>query len=241
MIPVRPAPVTTMRLRFTSEISAPAGSAADRVFAALYEQVVTLALPPGTRLSEAEVARAAGVSRQPVRDAFGRLSQLGLLTIRPQRATEVSAISEAAVLRARFLRTALEVETVRAAASRLTASALAELDALLLEQREAVASEPERFHRLDDAFHRRICELADAGFAWDVIRDNKAHMDRVRFLSLSFGAATAVDDHRRILDALRRGDGEAAATEMRRHLGRITEILDRIRTTHPGHFTAVEA
>ena len=48
--------------------------AADQVFEALYRQVVTLALPPGSRLSEAEVARAAGVSRQPVRDAFFRLS-----------------------------------------------------------------------------------------------------------------------------------------------------------------------
>ena len=50
----------------------------DQVFEALYRQVVTLELPPGTRLSEVEVAQAAGVSRQPVRDAFWRLSQLGL-------------------------------------------------------------------------------------------------------------------------------------------------------------------
>ena len=37
---------------------------------------------------------------QPVRDAFWRLSQLGFLTIRPQRSTEVSAISERAVQQA---------------------------------------------------------------------------------------------------------------------------------------------
>ena len=67
-----------------------APSAADQIFAALYRQVLTLELPPGSRLSEAEVARRMGVSRQPVRDAFWRLSQLGFLTIRPQRATTVS-------------------------------------------------------------------------------------------------------------------------------------------------------
>ena len=45
---------------------------ADQVFEAIYRQVVTLELPPGSRLSEVEVARSAGVSRQPVRDALKR-------------------------------------------------------------------------------------------------------------------------------------------------------------------------
>ncbi len=110
---------------------APRRTAADQVFEALYRQVVTLVLPPGARLSEVEVARAAGVSRQPVRDAFWRLSQLGFLTIRPQRSTEVSAISERAVQQARFVRTALEVETVRLAAARFGPVELAALEALL--------------------------------------------------------------------------------------------------------------
>ena len=49
-------------------------TAADQVFETLYRQVVTLELPPGSRLSEVEVARAVGVSRQPVRDAGCRSS-----------------------------------------------------------------------------------------------------------------------------------------------------------------------
>ena len=62
-----------------------------------------------------------GVSRQPVRDAFYRLSRLGFLTIWPQRATIVAPISERAVLQARFIRTAIELETVQAAARMLDA------------------------------------------------------------------------------------------------------------------------
>lgn len=107
-----------------------APTAADRIFEALYQQVVTLELPPGARLSESDVARATGVSRQPVRDAFWRLSQLGFLTIRPQRPTEVSAISERAVLQARFVRTALEIETARVAVRTFGEAEFAELDAV---------------------------------------------------------------------------------------------------------------
>ena len=68
-------------------------SAAERVFGHLKTDIVALRLPPGTRLSEADVALEMDVSRQPVRDAFYRLSRLGFLTIRPQRATIVIAAS----------------------------------------------------------------------------------------------------------------------------------------------------
>jgi DNA-binding GntR family transcriptional regulator len=209
------------------------------VFEALYRQVVTLVLPPGTRLSEAEVARAAGVSRQPVRDAFWRLSQLGFLTIRPQRSTEVSAISERAVLQARFVRTALEIETVRVAVARFGAEEYAALDALIAAQTAAVAAEDrEGFHALDDEFHRRICAMSGHEFAWSLIREHKAHMDRVRFLSLSFGAQTALDDHVEIVAAMKAGDVGAAVAAMRAHLGRIEDIIARIRLTHGAHFAS---
>lgn len=51
-------------------------SVSDVVFEHLRQQVLGLSLPPGTKLSEVEVAKQMGVSRQPVRDAFYRLSKL---------------------------------------------------------------------------------------------------------------------------------------------------------------------
>jgi len=209
-------------------------SAADLVFEELYRRVVELQLPPGARLSEQEVARQMGVSRQPVRDAFWRLSQLGLIQIQPQRATTVSLISEEAVLQARFVRAAIETETARDAARSLGPAHLAELTSLIEAQKAAVAADDrEGFHALDDAFHQAICAAAGKGFVWSLIRDNKAHMDRARWLSLSFGARTALEDHLRIFDALCAGDPERAAAEMRAHLGRISDILAKIREEHP--------
>ena len=60
-------------------------SVADQVFAELHRQVLSLELPPGARISEVDIAKALGVSRQPVRDAFYRMSKMGFLVIRPQR------------------------------------------------------------------------------------------------------------------------------------------------------------
>jgi GntR family transcriptional regulator, rspAB operon transcriptional repressor len=211
----------------------------DQIFERLYQRVVTLALPPGTRLTEAGVAQEFGVSRQPVRDAFYRLSKLGLLSIRPQRATMVTTISEEAVMRACFIRTAIEAETVRAAAAVVPGHDSDVLDAAIAAQRAAVAAgDRDAFHALDDDFHRLICEQAGLGFAWELIRDNKAHMDRVRYLSLSFGAELALDDHETLLAALKRGDAETATATLRRHLGRIGTVVRRLREDEAAYFTA---
>lgn len=216
-------------------------SITDLVFEQLYQRVIELDLVPGTKLSEIEVSRQMGVSRQPVRDAFWRLSQLGFLLIRPQRATVVTHISEKGVLEARFIRTALEMETVRAACDRLTDAQMDELDVLMERQQEAIdRGDKVLFHSLDDLFHKQICDLSGHDFAWSLIRESKAHMDRVRYLSLSFGAQSALDDHKQIMSALRSHDGDMAATAMRVHLSRIKSIISRIRGDYDQYFATDE-
>jgi GntR family transcriptional regulator, rspAB operon transcriptional repressor len=212
-------------------------SVTDAVFEELHRQILALELPPGTKMSEVDVARLMGVSRQPVRDAFYRLSTLGFLTIRPQRATVVSAISEAAVMQARFIRSAIEAETVRLACLRLTDADLAALETVLARQHEAVeARDAATFHALDDQFHREICVRSGHGYAWEIIRENKAHMDRVRLLSLSFGSHDAYSDHLKVVAALRSRDTIAAMDAMRAHLGRIKVQIRRIRSEHESFF-----
>ncbi|MFD1696140.1 GntR family transcriptional regulator [Roseibium aestuarii] len=212
-------------------------SIADTVFDELHQQILSLELAPGTKVSELDVARALGVSRQPVRDAFFRLSQLGFIQIRPQRATVITKVSEAAVLRARFIRTALEIACLRAAMEVITPAQVDELEEMLHVQQAAVsADQRQTFHQLDDAFHLRICEIARHDYAWTLIRDQKAHMDRVRYLSLASGAQAALDDHRLIVAAVRedrRAEAEALLTS---HLGRIARILGQIRAEHADYF-----
>lgn len=212
-------------------------SVTDQIFDLLYARVVNLTLRPGAKLSEAGVAAQFGVSRQPVRDAFYRLSQLGFIQIRPQRATIVTPISPDAVMRAYFIRSALEEATMRAAAQALGPADWDHLDALI-DRQEAASRADDRalFHALDDQFHHDICQAAGKDFVWTLVRDNKGHMDRARFLSLSYGTTTASAEHRDILQALRARDGEAAAMAARQHLSRIEQILDRLRSEQPSIF-----
>lgn len=206
----------------------------DQIYDALYERVVNLTLQPGARLSEAEVAAQMGVSRQPVRDAFYRLSQLGFIQIRPQRATVVTQISEEAIRQAKFIRLSLEISCIREAVQRLTPAQLDSLDALLDRQKAAsVADRRGEFHALDDQFHHDIAAYSGLGFVWTMVKNKKGHMDRARYLSLAYNADSALTEHRLILQALRDRDLDGATQAMIAHLSRIDELLARLRFERP--------
>ncbi|MDE1567612.1 GntR family transcriptional regulator [Aquabacter sp. P-9] len=213
------------------------GSAAQRVEAELRRAIVTLALPPGTRLSEQEIAERAGVSRQPVREALIGLARTRLVEILPQRGTVVVKISVRKMMEARFVREAIETAVARRAAEGFDRSARERIDDLLDLQAKAAAREDhETFQRYDEMFHATLAEGAGCGLAWEAIADIKAHMDRACHLTLAGSMAPLVDQHRAIVTAVDAGDPDAAAAAMHAHLSEILRALPRIEAEHPDLF-----
>lgn len=212
-------------------------SATDQVFDALYDAVISIKLPPGTKVSEAEIAKQLGVSRQPVRDAFFRLSNLGFLSIRPQRATLITQISLRAVHDAVFTRTALEVECLRVAMAAASDSLVIDLEANLALQRDAASADRDDFHALDEAFHETICNAAGHAHVWSLIKEQKAHLDRIRYLTLSEERRnTVVEEHDVILQAIRSGDAASAESRLRAHIGDARNAAQQILKRFPEYF-----
>jgi DNA-binding GntR family transcriptional regulator len=205
------------------------------IHAQIRQDIVSLRLRPGERLSENELALRFGTSRAPVREALIRLVEEGLIEVLPQRGSFVSRISLGAMQRARFVREALEVAIVRRAAERgLSATAIERIHATLAEQEQA-RDDPERFTLADDAFHRAIADDIGIAQVWAVLEREKAQLDRVRFLSLP--AVTPVDaliaQHRDIVAAITRRDREAAEAAMRVHLSEVLKIAEALAIQHP--------
>jgi DNA-binding GntR family transcriptional regulator len=215
------------------------GSLAPQILQLLRTAIVEGELRPGTIVSEADIARRFGVSRQPVREAFIKLQEAGLLSIRPQRGTVVQRISVDAVFDARFVREAVEVAVARAAALSLPQGLPQRLAELIAAQQDAAAdSDAPAFLRLDEAFHRALADAIGHSFAWTALEAIKAQMDRVRFLS--FEGATPLTDlirqHRAIARAIAAGNPDQAEAAMRAHLREILASLPRIAEAHPDYF-----
>ena len=218
---------------------APQPTVSEQVFNILQQRILTLELQPQTKISEADLSKKMGVSRQPVREAFKRLAKLGFLNIRPQSGTMVSLISERDVLRAKFIRIALEVHTCRTACEVITPEGIEALNDLIVQQRAAVAAnDKRRFHALDDAFHRQICVQSGVGFVWELILDSKAHMDRIRMLSLdATSQRLALNEHIVILDAITARKPDDAAAAFTQHLSRIDVLIAPIKAENHSWFT----
>jgi len=204
------------------------------IYGQLRQEIVTLRLRPGERLSENELAARFGTSRAPVREALIRLVEDGLIEVRPQRGSFVSRISLRAMERARFVREALEAAIVRRAAEQgIAPGAHAELEAAI-EAQTVAADDPAKFTEQDDRFHRGLAVAAGLGSVWDVVEREKAQFDRVRYLSLP--ATTPVDvlvgQHRAILEAVAEGRPAVAERELRRHLQEVLQIADDLASRH---------
>ncbi len=178
-----------------------------RVVGALRDEIVTMGLKPGDVISESDIAARYGVSRQPVREAFIRLAQQGLLLIRPKRATVIKKISPDGVRQSRFIRESIEVEIIRRVAAQPGPEAAGELAGLIAEQEVAsAADDSRRFHALDELFHRTLARLAGVEYAWQLIEDHKIQLDRVRYLTLGVSSSQrAIAEHKSIAAAGRPG------------------------------------
>ncbi len=225
----------------------PAARARDRrtsvdvVFNHLYDAIVTLALLPGNKISEAEIAAQFGVSRQPVRDAFSRLENLGLLLIRPQKATEVKRFSLREITKSRFVRASVEAEVLRRAAIEATQADGVLLEAALAQQAQVVTEgNYEKFGELDYAFHEALCKVAKVEFAFEVLAFEKGTVDRLCILSLvkEDRMAQLLDDHRTIADRIMAGDKQGAVDAGMIHLSRLDATIDAIFKANPEYFDA---
>ncbi len=215
----------------------------DEVFDYLHEQIVSLGLRPGDKISEADMAARFNISRQPVRDAFSRLANLDLLLIRPQRATEVKRFSMREIEKSRFVRAAIETEVLRRAALHCDAAGAERLDGALEDQANAVkARDVVGFGALDYEFHKTICEIAQVDFAFDVIMTEKSKVDRLCLLGRSKEQRLPdlMTDHQRIADAIKAHDGDLAVEVGMFHLSRLDETIERITETNANYFEAVD-
>lgn len=210
--------------------------AAPQVFEHMRDQIISMALPPGTVLSRPELALQYGISQTPVRDALMRLAEEGLVDVFPQHATRVSRIDVALARQAHFLRRSVEVEIIRTLA--------ASPDPALVERLRAIVARQQRMLELDDLaeftandqnFHRQLYEAAAVPDLFGLVRRQSGHLDRLRRLHLPIpGKAHAVlRDHTAIVDAIAAGDVTAAESALRDHLtgtlANVEEIRSRFR------------
>jgi DNA-binding GntR family transcriptional regulator len=138
----------------------------DRAYRLIEELIVTLALPPGTILSEQSLAQRLGIGRTPIREALQRLARDGLVVILPRRGILVSQINLKTQMRLLEVRRELERLMARGAAERATPEEIAKFSAIARDMRTASdQADDMTFMRLDRALNELVSQAARNEFA----------------------------------------------------------------------------
>ena len=190
---------------------------------------------PGILLSEKDISTQFNVSRQPVREAFIKLAEAGLVKILPQRGTFVTKISIKKVIDGQFIREAVECAIIKRAAQEISDADLLLLEKNLKEQIDANKCKDIRyFLEKDDEFHQILMNIVDCPMAWETVENIKAMMDRVRYLTLEdiSPPENLVKQHEKIVIALKKHDPEMAAIALHEHLSTILKTIKLVSQQH---------
>jgi DNA-binding GntR family transcriptional regulator len=195
-------------------------STPERIATQLRSGIVSGRLPPGQALREVEVARQLGVSRGPVREAFQRLIQEGLLEAHPARGVFVPQLTTADIADLYLARGAVETTAARLLASSGTAEALGDLAAALADLEAAPAEDWNELVNLDLHLHE-VLVRGTGSMRLARIFDTLAAETRLCMVALeSFypERAELVTEHAEIVQAIQRRDAGAAASLLDRHM-----------------------
>lgn len=196
-----------------------ARSIADIAYLSIRESIVTGKLEPGARLVEARLADELGVSKAPIREALKKLRDERLVVERPRYGSFVRTLTEKDFVDVYNMR--LVVEGLAAGLVVRAKAPLNVLDELVdTMKRDAESGDVDSLAHTDVRFHQELCAAAENEYLQATFhtlsgpirmvlgRDNDAYQN----------LAEIVEEHSRVLAALRSGSENDAVAAVQSHI-----------------------
>ncbi len=207
-----------------------------QVYELLRDAIIVMKLPPGVPIVEKEICEQLDISRTPLREAILQLAVEGLVIVKPGGGTYVNLIEGDQVLQGQVVRDTLETRLVRLAAREFREDRTADFELSLFQQRAAQErGDIDAFFRLDNAFHKLVCQCTSYPNSWRIIHGATGQLDRIRRFALpkENHLHRSFAEHGRIFECIRHNDEEGAVQAFQGHIDRIFEDVDLVRTLSP--------
>ena len=208
----------------------PPRSQSEAAYFLIRDRILSLALPPGSLVHEAQLRQELSIGRTPIREALQRLGHEKLVRSVPNRGTFVTDVNITDLARITEVRVVLEGHAARLAAERGTVADRAAIAELLAELGSVQVTEQRELMKLDREIHRTIYRSARNSFLESTLERYFNLSLRLWFLVLDQGVRLreAVTEHRAILEAVMAGDGDRADEAMRRHVAGFESAIRRV-------------
>lgn len=191
------------------------------VFESIREAIIAGQLRPGERLMEIQLADEMGVSRTPVREAIRKLELEGLVIMIPRKGAYVSGLSMKDISEVFEIRSALEGLAAELAAERITDEELESLERHLVRIAESIErGDLITVVEIDTDFHSMLYTASRNQRLSQIINNLREQIQRFRQTSLSYPGRmrNALEEHRRIVEAISTRDPELARKAAQDHI-----------------------
>jgi DNA-binding GntR family transcriptional regulator len=200
------------------------------VYRKLRHSILKGKLKPGQKIVMADLAKAFGLSETPVREAIRRLESDGYVHFTPHTGAIVTKIDEGELVEVYLIRIALEALATRLASPHITDK---DIDFLIKKNQEIeTAIQQKKYENIggiNKDFHLRIYKAAPFPRLYKMICDLWDTFERWPsvFAYVPQRAVASVEEHKNIIQALKRGDTDLADRLMKEQKERAMEALQK--------------
>ena len=211
-----------------------------RVYEVLKNKILSMELPPGTRLKDGELAEGLGVSNTPVREAIRQLEKDGLVETIPHRGNFVKKISPEEVCEIYDVRMALEALAARLAVDMLSPEQLKWMQTKVEEYERALDNDDISLGlEADFAFHDLIAQASGNKTLLEMLRGLATRIHALRHMDKGkTRRRESLKDHKTIYQALKERDAKKAEEAITQHISKGKEHV--LSTLVQGRILSVE-
>ena len=191
-------------------------------------QIINLGFKPGEYITDVQIAEKLAVSRTPVREAFQRLENEGLLVNEARRGWRVYMLELQDIHEIFEVKIAIEGLLARKAAACSDPSLHLNLTAALQQmQASAQAADPDAWLQADIHLHNILFQMANNQRAQQMVENlnDQWHRLRLGYEALQGRTQISIEEHAGFVDSILNGEGERAEQQMREHLARVRDDL----------------
>ncbi|KGK89460.1 GntR family transcriptional regulator [Desulfosporosinus sp. HMP52] len=191
------------------------------VFESMRDAILSGVLEPGERLMEIQLAEEMGVSRTPVREAIRKLELENFVVMIPRKGAYVAGVSSKDVADVFEIRSALEGLAAGLAAERITEDELEQMERVLFYRANAEGEmDLDQIVKSDTDFHALVYSASRNERLIQILANLREQIQRFRATSLAVPGRNklALEEHRMIVEALRKHDSEEAQSLAMAHI-----------------------
>ncbi len=199
-----------------------------KVFQALENAILNGEYKDGENLNEIKISNELGVSRTPVREAFMQLELEGLIYNIPNKGAVVRGLSEKDIEDIYEIRIRIEGLAARLCAENKDEVVIKEIEKIVdLQEYYLLKNDTEQLWELDSDFHELLYEFSGSRTLKATLSNFHNNIKYARSISMkALGRAEkSVAEHRAILEAIRKKDGNLAELLTAEHISKAKENL----------------